>query len=451
MITLKEILSATGGILKGGHASSFSGVSTDSRRIKKGDLFIPIIGKRFDGHKFIGSALKKGASGSLTSKKIKLPENKTIIFVKDTLKAFHQIAKAYKERFKLPSIGITGSSGKTTTKDMLASILSMSGKTLKTDENYNNEIGVPITLLTLDKTCKYAVIEMAMQGLGEIEELAQITRPNVAVITNVGSAHREHLKSEENTAKAKGEILKFQKNKDTAILPADDKYFNYLKKKAKGKVISFGIDSPTDVRAKDIRFQGDSSLFVIETKDFEVPINLPLPGKHNIYDALAAAASACAVGIKPSQIKKGLEKFKLSGKRLNIIYSKNIKIIDDTYNANPESMAASLNVLENYPSRRIAVLGDMFELGKIARKSHENIGRLAASLNIEALVTVGKLSKYAARSAALNGLKNVHMTGSNNEAVKVLRKIVRAGDTILVKGSRGMRMEAIVEKLRKYA
>jgi UDP-N-acetylmuramoyl-tripeptide--D-alanyl-D-alanine ligase len=292
---------------------------------------------------------------------------------------------------------------------------------------------------------------MAMQGLGEIEELAWITRPNVAVITNIGSAHMEHLRSEENIVKAKSEILKFQKKKDIAVLPADDKYFNYLKKKAKGKVISFGIDFPADVKAKELRFRGDSASFILETRAFQVGINLPLPGKHNIYDALAAAASAHALGIAPSKIKRGLEKFKLSSKRLNIVYSGNIRIIDDTYNANPDSMAASLAILENYPPRRIAVLGDMFELGSIAIKSHENIGELAANLNIEALITVGKLSEYIAKSAATNGLRNVHITRSNKEALKVLKKIVFPNDTILVKGSRGMHLEDIVERLKKHA
>jgi len=451
MITLKDVLCATGGILKQGHASSFSGISTDSRHIKKGELFIPIIGDRFDGHKFIAAAVKKGASASLASRKIKVPGNIALISVKDTLKAFHQIARSYRERFKIPLIGVTGSSGKTTTKDMLASILSMSGKTLKTDENYNNEIGVPKTLLMLNNTYKYAVIEMAMQGLGEIRELARMSRPNIAVITNIGSAHMEHLKSLDNVAKAKSEILKFQGGKDVAILPADDKYFDHLKKKSKGKVISFGIDSPADVKATTIRYEGDRASFVIVTRTYQIAVNFPLPGKHNIYDALAAAASAYALGIAPSKIKRGLEKFKLSSKRLNIIYSKNIRIIDDTYNANPDSMAASLSILENYPPRRIAVLGDMFELGSIARKSHENIGKLAANLNIEELITVGNLSKFTAKSAKSAGLSNVYMTRSNTEALRILKKMIRQNDTVLVKGSRGMHLEEIVDRLKKHA
>ena len=428
---------------------SFSGISTDSRQIKKGSLYIPIIGSRFDGHKFISSAIKNGASAVLTSQKSLPTEDITVIYVKDTLKAFHQIARYYKEKHKIPFFGITGSSGKTTTKDMLASILSQAGRTLKTEENFNNEIGVPKTLLALNKANKYAVIEMAMQGPGEIKELAWIVRPDVAVITNIGSAHIERLISQKNTAKAKGEILEFQKKKDIAVLPADDKFFSYLKKKAKGRSISFGIDSPADVCAKNIRFRSDSSSFDIETKTYKIKIDLPLPGKHNIYDALAAAAAAYAAKIKPSQIKKGLESFKLSSKRLNLINFKGLRIIDDTYNANPDSMAAALSILENNPPRRIAVIGDMLELGKIARKSHENIGRLAANLNIETLITVGDLSKYAAAGARASGLRNIYSVRSNKEALKVLKKMIKPNDTILVKGSRGMHMENIVDGLMK--
>ena len=222
-----------------------------------------------------------------------------------------------------------------------------------------------------------------------------------------------------------------------------------MKKKAKGKIISFGISNPSDVSAKNIKYNGDQTLFSIKTKSFLLPIKLPLPGKHNIYDALAAAAAACALGIKPEYIKKGLEHFKLSSKRLNIIRVKNIRIIDDTYNANPDSMSASLIALKNYPPRRIAVLGDMLELGKSAKSSHENIGKLAAELKIDELISVGKLAKYIAESARSKGLKNIHAARSNTDAVKILKRTVRPNDTILIKGSRGMKMETIVEGLTK--
>jgi UDP-N-acetylmuramoyl-tripeptide--D-alanyl-D-alanine ligase len=449
MIVLKEILKATNGTLEQAGDQAFSGVSTDSRHVKKGDLFIPIKGEKFDGHRFIEIALKGGAAGALTSKKIKLPKGKTIIYVKDTLKAFHQIAKAYKERFDIPFIGITGSSGKTTTKDMLASILSRAGKTLKTEENFNNEIGVPQTLLKLKKTDRFAVIEMAMQGMNEIEELARIVRPNIAVITNIGSAHIGLLGSGENVAKAKSEILNFQTDKDIAILPANDKHFNFLKNKAKGSVLSFGIGKGSDISAIKIVYQGDTTLFTIRIKGRALQIKLPLPGEHNIYDALAAAAAACSLGIRQEYIKKGLESFKLSSKRLNIIKHNNIRIIDDTYNANPDSMSASLIALKNYPPRRIAVLGDMLELGKASINFHENIGRLAAELKIDELISVGKLGRYISNSAMSSGLKNVHSAASNSDAIKILKSSIKPNDTVLIKGSRGMKMETIVESLAK--
>ena len=449
MDNLQDLNEIVGGkLLRGDMKTCINGISTDSRNIKKNDLFIPLVGKTFDGHKFIGKAVKNGASASLSSIKNIQVENAAIIYVKDTLKAFHQIAKSLRQGFKIPVIGITGSSGKTTTKDMLASILSCAGKTLKTEENYNNEIGVPQTLLQLNRKHKFAVIEMAMQGLGEIETLADIARPNVAVITNIGSAHMEHLRSDENIAKAKSEILAFQTSKDFSVLPADDKYYGYLKKKTKGKVVFFGINNKADVSAVDIKFQKDRSIFTIETEKYTLKIDLPLPGKHNIYDALAAAAAAVALKIDPAIIKKGLESFKLSSKRLNIIHSRQLTIIDDTYNANPDSMAASLNILENYPPFRIAVLGDMLELGNISIESHKKIGKLAANLNIEALVTVGKLSKAIAKSAKESGLQNVHMAKTNREASKIIKRISPQNSTILIKGSRGMHMEEICKKLQ---
>lgn len=449
MIGLYEILSATKGrLIQKGPMSSFPGISTDSRTVKRGELFIPIAGKNFDGHEFLLPSMKKGAS-ALSSKPFKPLKKRTAILVKDTLRAFHDIASYHRSKFNIPFIGITGSSGKTTTKDMMASILSLAGCTLKTEENFNNEIGVPKTLLRLNKKHRFAVVEMAMQGLGEIACLSRIVSPNIAIIVNIGKAHMEHLRSEKNIATAKSEILKFQKKNDVAILPADDRYFGFLKSRAQGKVISFGIDKPADVRATNIMFQSGSSSFTVSSKGVRIDIVLPLPGKHNVYDAIAAAAAAIALGIRPGLIKTGLESSKLSSKRLNTLLVKGIRIIDDTYNANPDSVAASLNILENYPGRRIAVLGDMFELGKIAIKSHRDVGRLAAELSIDTLIAVGKLSKHIAKTAKEHGLLCAYHAASNRQVVKILKKMIRPDDTILVKGSRGMRMEEIVEALKK--
>jgi UDP-N-acetylmuramoyl-tripeptide--D-alanyl-D-alanine ligase len=452
MFMLKELLGVTNGkLLKKGAAASFSSISTDSRNITKGCLFVPIVGKNFDGHDYIDIALKKGAAGALTSSKVVIKNSGNLILVKDTLVALHLISKAYKNRYKIPFVGVTGSSGKTTTKDMLASILSLAGKTLKTEENFNNEIGVPKTLLNLNRSHKYAVIEMAMQGLGEIKELSNIVEPDVSIITNIGASHMEFLKSEKNVAKAKSEIMAFQNSNDISVLPADDKFFGFLRSRSRGKVVSFGIDNDPVVSALNIRYENERSIFAISTKEININITLPVPGKHNIYDALAAAAAALALKVPAKFIKKGLEHFKLSSKRSNIINTRKFTLINDTYNANPDSMAAALNVLENYPGRRIAVLGDMFELGNISKKSHENIGKLVAGLDIDALITVGKLSNSIASSAKISGMKLVKTVRSNKEAVKTLKRIMRTNDTILIKGSRGMRMEEIVEGLIKNA
>ncbi len=384
-------------------------ISIDSRTVKPGELFIPIKGPNFDGHDFIEEARKKGA---------------LVLNVKDGNKALQKLAKEQRTKFKIPIIGVTGSVGKTTTKDMLASILAQEKLTLKNEENYNNEIGVPLTLLKLNKKHKYAVIEMAMQGLGEIELLANIVRPNIAIITNIGEAHLEFLKNKKNVAKAKAEIFKYQTKKDFAIINADDEFFGNLSKaaKQKSKVVTFGIIKKADITPKDLK-----------------GIKLPLPGQHNIYNALAAIAAAKLLGIKKKSIKKGLETFKASSKRMDIFDHPNgIRIINDTYNANPQSMEAALKVLSIHQARKVAVLGDMFELGKKSIPAHKRIGKLARKLGVDEFITVGKLSK---------NMKANHHFKNNQAAIIGLKKLILKGDAILIKGSRGMKMEEIVAGL----
>ena len=421
-------------------------------------MFIPIVGKRFDGHEFVTEALKGGAAGALVSKRSTgLPAGKVVIKVADTLKALQDIARYHRQKFKIPFIGITGSSGKTTTKDMLASILSVEGKTLKSEENYNNEIGVPLTLLKLDKTHKFAVIEIAMQAKGEIDELARIVLPKVAVITNVGEAHIQYLKSKKNIARVKAEVLKYLKGGGFAILNFDDDHFQFLKTKTKGaKIISYGLNKKALVHASDISKKDHRASFMLNYKDISIKIDLPLPGTHNIYNALAAAAAALGLGIRPTSIQKGLAKFKLSSKRMDIRTYQGIRVINDSYNANPSSMKAALSVLSEQgpvvgakPPRRIAVLGDMLELGHISKKAHLDIGKFAAGKHIDILVTKGYLSKDIASGAREAGLKKVYSSRSNEQACRILKKIVRPNDVLLIKGSRGMKMEEIADRLTK--
>lgn len=387
-------------------------ISIDTRTISKGDLFIPIKGPNFDGRDFIPEAIKKGAS---------------VLDVKDGLKSLQAIAIEHRNKFNIPIVGVTGSVGKTTTKDMIASIIAQEKKVLKNEENFNNEIGVPLTLLKLSKRHKAAVIEMAMQGLGEIEQLAKIVRPKIAVVTNIGEAHLEFLKSKKNVARAKAEIFKYQTKDDFAVINADDEYFEHLAKNIKCKksnIITFGIIEKADVTPKDLK-----------------GIKLPLPGEHIIYNALAAIAAAKIMKLKRSSIKKGLENVILSSKRMEIINREDgVKIINDTYNANPQSMAAALKVLACLSGRKIAVLGDMFELGKRAKPAHKRIGKLTKELGIDIVVSVGKLSKEMKA--------NFHFL-NNKLTVKKLKKIIRSGDRVLVKGSRGMKMEEIAYALSR--
>ena len=368
---------------------SFSGVSTDSRTIKKGELFIALKGPNFDGSRYVDAALKNGAAGAVIS---------------GGLKALHNIALFHRKRMKAKVIGITGTSGKTTTKDMLASILSYAGPTLKTEKNLNNEIGVPLTLLKIKPCHKYAVIEMAMQGKGQIRQLAKICLPDVAVVTNIGLAHLKQLKTRKNIALAKSEIFEALNKDCFAVINRDDGYFGLMQKKAalsKAKIVTFGIVNGSDISAEDIGIKANKISFILTRKNNKIRVKLGVPGDHNIYNAMASAAAAIALNIGGAKIQKGLSKTVFSGKRLEITKGKgNTTIINDTYNSNPSSMRAAINTLSSLvpvktdmPFKRIAVLGDMLELGVLSKKAHEDIGKEAASSGIDVLIAAGGKSK----------------------------------------------------------
>ncbi len=413
MFTPQEILRITDGWrVTGCELRVIKGISIDSRTVQPGELFIPIKGQNFDGKKFIKEAIAKGAA---------------VLEVDDGLAALHQLAAYHRSKFKIPVIGVTGSVGKTTTKDMIAAVLSQEINTLKNEENFNNEIGVPLTLLKLTKKHKAAVIEMAMQNLGEIAQLAEIVRPTIAVVTNIGEAHLEYLKTKKNVAKAKSEIFKYQTKKDYAIINADDEYFESIRSKincSKSNITSFGILQKADITPRQLEC-----------------IKLPVPGEHNIYNALIAIAVAKILKLKKSSVKKGLECFRPSSKRWDVINREDeVKIINDTYNANPQSMAAALKVLACLEGRKIAVLGDMFELGKRTKKAHQRIGKLARELGIDYLISIGKLAK---------DMKADFHSQSLHPSIKKLKKIIRPGDRILVKASRGMHLEEVVEAIRE--
>jgi len=412
MFQLEDIIKAVpnGKII--GRRKSFKNISTDTRSLKRGDLYIPLTGKRFDGRKFISEALKKGAA---------------VLEVKNGLKALQDLAAYHRSKFDIPIIGVTGSVGKTTTKDMIAAILSREMPCLKNEENINNEIGVPLTLLKLTKKHKVAVIEMAMQGLGEIELLAKIAQPTISVVTNIGESHLEFLKTKRNVAKAKAEIFKYQTKDGYAVINADDEFFAALRSNIKcqrSNVCTFGIIEKAKITPKELK-----------------RIKLPVPGEHNIYNALAAIAVAKILKLKKSSIKKGLESFRPSSKRWDVINRPDgVKIINDTYNANPQSMTAALKVLAWLSGRKIAVLGDMFELGKRTKPAHQKIGQLSRKLGVDILMSIGNLSKPM--------MADHHFAGKP-AAIKKLKQLIKPGDRILVKASRGMKLEDIVEAIRE--
>jgi UDP-N-acetylmuramoyl-tripeptide--D-alanyl-D-alanine ligase len=432
----------------------YKSISTDTRTITLGDLFIPLKGPKFDGKKFISTALNKGAS---------------VLKVKSGLKALQQLAAYYRRQFNLPVVGITGSSGKTTTKDMLAAILSQKWPVLKSEENFNNEIGAPKTLLQLRLKHRAAVIEMAMQGRGEIAEIAEIVKPDIAIITNIGEAHLKQLKSRKNIARAKSEIIDHLPRGGYLILNADDDYFKYLLLRALertnllccGKKANCNCDtSNCGLRVISFGIKNKAFISLRDPKIARLLKNMTLPGEHNIYNALAAIAAAKILGISDAQIARGLRSFKTSKHRMKIIKRHGITIIDDTYNANPSSMKAALEMLvrgstskarsstrckvqSSPPPRRIAILGDMLELGPRAAQYHEKIGKLAAQQGVDIVVGVGKLAKHIVEAAKKCGAM-VHYFKNAKIAAPKIKRLCRAGDTLLVKGSRGMKLETIL-------
>jgi UDP-N-acetylmuramoyl-tripeptide--D-alanyl-D-alanine ligase len=445
---LKEILGKMAGL-------EIKGVSIDSRTIREGELFVAIKGDRFDGHDFVPEVIQRGAWGAMVDRTalearfLVLGGLKNILPVEDTLTALQEMAYNHRRQFTVPVVGITGSNGKTTTKEMLAGILQQQGPVLKNEGNLNNHIGVPLTLLRLNAGHKAAVVEMGMSAVGEINALARFVGPDIGVITNIGPAHLEFLKSMDLVAQAKGELFNHLKSGGTAVLNADDRYFDMLKKKFGGRVLSFGIDTRCDVRASDILQEKDFTDFMIRSDGSSMKVRLRAVGKHNVYNALAAAAAALAVGMSLDAVKSGLDDFVPTAMRSEIRQIQGRTVFADCYNANPASMEAALATLVSLKSgkKAIAVLGDMLELGAIAFDAHRAIGATAARLGVDLVITVGQLAKQVGKGAIDAGMPKdrVLEAGSHAEAAVLLKELSQPGDAVLIKGSRGMKMEKILE------
>jgi UDP-N-acetylmuramoyl-tripeptide--D-alanyl-D-alanine ligase len=452
-MTLGEIARAVQGKLRqGDEGTPVRAVSIDSRSIAGGELFFALRGQRHDGHDFVPGALAAGAAGAVVERMVPgVAPGAPLIQVENTLTALQRLASYNRNAYRVPVIGITGSSGKTSTKDLVAAALSRRFVTLKTTGNRNNEIGLPLTLLELDERFQAVVVEMAMRGPGEIAFLCRLARPTGAVITNIGEAHIERLGSVDNIARAKGEILEAIGPGGFALLHRDSPYISREAARCRGRVYFFGIDGEADILGRDIRAEKGGSRFKVRVPGGEErEIFLPLPGRHNVENALAAIGVAWALGISLEDIAAGLAGAALTPMRLEQINCRGLVILNDAYNANPSSTRAALQVLAAWEAegRRIAVLGDMLELGGEARRAHYRAGSEAAGV-ADYLVVVGSLARFMADGALAAGMpgENIFRCVNNAEAAEILETLARPGDVILVKGSRGMRMEEIVQAL----
>lgn len=450
-MTIQDILDATGGtLLSGSTETEISDITTDSRKSKSGVLFIPLAGEKFDGHEFIKAAFDMGAAAVLTHKDTDLLIDKTIIKVKDTFRALHDITVYYKKKYPVPTVSVTGSVGKTTTKDMLYAALSEKYNTLKTPNNFNNEIGVPITVFMLEKEHECAVIEMGMNHFGEIERLAEMGQPDVAVITNIGMSHIENLGSQEGIFRAKMEMTKHFTKDNTLIVNGDDKFLSKTKGTGNYKVVYYGIDnSENDVYAKDIvnhGLKGIDFTAVVDGKDYRVEVTQP--GKHNVYNALAAICVGCEFDVPVEDAIRGIKNCEYTSQRLEVIEKGGIQIINDCYNASPDSIRAALGVLSFATTeRKIAVLGDVLEMGEYARDAHYALGKAVVDNGIDMLITAGENAAYIAEGARDNGMKDVKSFPKTLDVCSYVREVVRSGDAVLIKASHGMHFEDVYEAI----
>ena len=453
---VKEILNVTKGkMLCGNEELEVENFSKDPRTIQKGDIYIGIKGEKFDGSNFWNQALDAGATAVLISNiQISKEEkekykDKTIIQVEDTLEALYEIAKYKRSLYNIPVIAVTGSVGKTSTKDIIASVVSQKYKTLKTEGNNNNNIGLPLTILKL-KDHEALVVEMGMNHFGEISLLTNIAKPTLAVITNIGTSHIGNLGSRENILKAKLEILEGMKIPRVIINNDNDLLHKwYEENKEKIEIHTYGINNSSDIIAEKIELGEEKSKFVAKTSSEKVNIDVPVGGEHFVYNALCGFMVGKILGLSSKEIQNGILKFELTKKRMDIRVLKNgATLINDSYNASYESMKASLKYLSSRTDfRKIAVLGDMLELGDFSKELHEKVGEEVANDNIDVLICRGEFAKNIISKANENKKTQCILLQNNEEILSKLQEILKEGDVVLIKASNGMKFYEICQKL----
>lgn len=452
MLPLKvtEIIKATGGKLVCGEMTGIvTSITTDSRKADTGSLFAAICGERADGHDFIDDVFAKGAVCVLSEKEIMT--NGAVIVVENTVTALGAIAKLIMEKLCIPVVGITGSVGKTTTRDMTYSVVSKLFNTLKNEGNLNNELGVPLTVFRADGDTEAAVMEMGMDNFGEIDRLSAIVTPTVSVITNIGMSHIERLGSQENIYLAKSEIFKNTRSNGTVVLNGDDKILMSHKSEITQSVVTVGVKNQnTDLVAYDIVSTESSVSFNVKGMGREFSVTLPVPGEHNVLNALLAAAVGIVFDIPSALIAEALSDFSMTKMRMDIIRAERLTIINDCYNAAPDSVRAALGVLGKYDQRKVAILGDIKALGEYSYQAHRDLGFDVVKSGIDLLFTIGSQAAHIAQGAQECGMDSscIFSADAVEEAQAELVKLIKANDVVLVKASRAMALERVTEFLK---
>lgn len=457
-LTIKEIIRAVKGeLVCGSQRGEISGVSIDSRTIKKGEIFFALKGERFDGHDFLQEAIDKGAKAAVVSKKKKITTKVAIISVAHTLTALQELAQSYRRRFNPVVVGVTGSNGKTTTKDMLKALLSSKYRVTATVGNYNNIVGLPLTLFEISPGTEFLVLEMGTNHAGEIKRLAEISLPQIGVITNIGDTHLQFFRCISNVLSAKMELVQLLPKRGKIALNIDDGHLRSQFKKIKQRIITFGIDPRADVRANDIAASSPGEKerlsFTVcvgrERKEFD----LYCLGRYNIYNALAAISVAKEFDLSLSLMAEVLGKFRFPKLRMEKLKYGEVTLVNDAYNANPTSVRAVLSeFVSSFPFlRKIVVLGDMLELGRMSRKFHGEIGEIVAASPIYSLITIGEDARFIAQAAGKWGMEknNIFSFKDKKLASKKLKKLLKPKDVVLIKGSRKMGLEEVIKYLFK--
>jgi len=455
-VTIKEVIRAVQGeLVSGSQRGEISGVSIDSRTINKGEIFFALKGERFDGHDFVDEAIESGAKAAVVSRKKKLANRITIIRVANTLTALQELSRYYRGKFNPVVVAVTGSNGKTTTKDMLKALLSSKYRVVATLGNYNNIVGLPLTLFEISPETEYLVLEMGTNHPGEIKRLAEISLPQIGVITNISATHLQFFHCISNVLSAKMELVQFLPARGKVVLNIDDVHLRSQFKRIRQKIVTFGTNRQADVRASDVAAStsgGKERLsFTVHAGRDREEFELYCLGRYNVYNALAAISVAKEFGISLSQMADLLREFKFPKLRMEKLKYGRVTIINDAYNANPTSVKAALSeFISSFPFRRkIVVLGDMLELGRTSRKFHQEIGKVVATSPIYSLIAIGEDARFIAQAAREWGMEksNVFLFKNKKFASRKLKELLGPRDAVLIKGSRKMGLEEIIRYL----